>query len=299
LGLIELCPYTDGTHDLAVNSLARPLVTALSEAEAASIANKAIVPLYSSWKDAEGGMPADLRGWEAARLSLLGRAPPDILNASALAGTVFLFRRLHEAEPALDLVLAALPELDDANAAPDLHLLRHGADCAARLGKTDIQEMLLDRGLRVDDGDPRARAMLLYASASRFIQTGEIAAAEKRLQEAATAFESLGDEHSRAVTMGQIGDILQTRGQLDEALNVRTEEQLPVYERLGDVRSRAVTMGQIADILQARGQPDEALKIRTDEVLPAFERLGDLSLMAVEKGKSPTSCKPAGNSTRR
>ena len=41
----------------------------------------------------------------------------------------------------------------------------------------------------------------------------------------------------------------QARGELDEALRIRREEELPVYERLGDVRSRAVTMGQIADIL--------------------------------------------------
>jgi len=48
----------------------------------------------------------------------------------------------------------------------------------------------------------------------------------------------------RAVTMGKIADILQARGQLDEALKIRTDEELPVYERLGDVRSRAVTMGK-------------------------------------------------------
>ena len=41
----------------------------------------------------------------------------------------------------------------------------------------------------------------------------------------------------------------QARGQLDEALRIRQEEQLPVYERLGDVRSKAVTQGKIADIL--------------------------------------------------
>ena len=51
------------------------------------------------------------------------------------------------------------------------------------------------------------------------------------------------------MTMGKIADILQARGQLDEALKIRHEEELPVYERLGDVRSRAVTMGKIADIL--------------------------------------------------
>ena len=63
-----------------------------------------------------------------------------------------------------------------------------------------------------------------------------------------------------ALASGLIADILQARGQLDEALKIRNEEELPVYERLGDVRSRAVTMGKIADILQARGQLDEALQ---------------------------------------
>jgi phosphopentomutase len=57
--------------------------------------------------------------------------------------------------------------------------------------------------------------------------------------------------------MGRIADILQGRGQLDEALRIYQEEELPVYERLGDVRSKAITMGRIADILQARGLEDQ------------------------------------------
>jgi hypothetical protein len=56
--------------------------------------------------------------------------------------------------------------------------------------------------------------------------------------------------------MGKIADVLQARGQLDEALRIRQEEELPVYERLGDVRAKAVTMGQIADILKALDQGD-------------------------------------------
>ena len=63
-------------------------------------------------------------------------------------------------------------------------------------------------------------------------------------------FEELGDARSRAITQGQIADILQARGQLDEALRIRTEEQLPVFEKLGDARSRAITHGEIAEILQ-------------------------------------------------
>jgi phosphopentomutase len=97
--------------------------------------------------------------------------------------------------------------------------------------------------------------------------------------------ERLGDVRSRAVTMGKIADILQARGQLDEALKIRNEEQLPVYERLGDVHSRAVTMGKIADILQARGQLDKALKIRNEEELPVYERLGDMRSHAVTMGQ--------------
>ena len=83
----------------------------------------------------------------------------------------------------------------------------------------------------------------------------------------------------------QIAGILETRGELDEALRIRTEEELPVYERLGDVRSRAITEGRIADILEARGELDEALRIRVEEELPVYERLGDVRSRAIAQGK--------------
>ena len=67
---------------------------------------------------------------------------------------------------------------------------------------------------------------------------------------------------------------MQARGQIDEALRIREQEELPVYERLGDVSAKAITMGQIADILQSRGQLDEALTIWQTDCLPVFERLG-------------------------
>ena len=58
----------------------------------------------------------------------------------------------------------------------------------------------------------------------------------------------------RAITQGKIADILQTRGQLDEALRIRIEEELPVYEQHGDVRTPAIAQEQIADIRRIRGQ---------------------------------------------
>jgi hypothetical protein len=68
---------------------------------------------------------------------------------------------------------------------------------------------------------------------------------------------------SAAVTRGQIADILQARGQLDEALRIRTEEQLPVYERLGDVRGLLVCRAMIALALLSRGRADERAQANT------------------------------------
>ena len=85
--------------------------------------------------------------------------------------------------------------------------------------------------------------------------------------------------------MGRIADILQERGQTDEALRIRREEELPIYERLGDVRGKAVAMAKIADILVLRGQTDEALRIRREDELPVYERLGDVRSKAVAMGR--------------
>src|SRR5262249_41509144 len=65
----------------------------------------------------------------------------------------------------------------------------------------------------------------------------------------------LGDVRSRAVTLGQVADILQARGELDEALRIRREEELPVYERLGDVFSMVRARGRLALTYLARAHP--------------------------------------------
>jgi tetratricopeptide (TPR) repeat protein len=49
-----------------------------------------------------------------------------------------------------------------------------------------------------------------------------------------------------AFTVGTRADILQARGQLDEALRIREQEELPVYEKLGDVRSLLVGRTKLA-----------------------------------------------------
>ena len=109
--------------------------------------------------------------------------------------------------------------------------------------------------------------------------------AERSYARALTALASMDDRRRRATARGRIADLLEARGELDEALRIRTEEQLPVFERLGDVRLAAIAKGQIADILQVRGDLDEALRVRTEEQLPALERLGDVRSVAITKGR--------------
>jgi len=66
------------------------------------------------------------------------------------------------------------------------------------------------------------------------------------------------------VTLGKIADVLQARGQLDEALRIRQEEELPTYERLGARRDILVARANIALTLRRRNAPgdrDEAIRL--------------------------------------
>jgi tetratricopeptide (TPR) repeat protein len=89
----------------------------------------------------------------------------------------------------------------------------------------------------------------------------------------------------RVTPVDELGRLLFSLGDFDEALTHWREVELPLHRRLADARSQAVTMGKIADVLQARGQLDEALRIRQEEQLPVYERLGDVREKAITMGK--------------
>ena len=160
---------------------------------------------------------------------------------------------------------------------PDVPVV-YASDREARIEK--LQSYLAKRSpLRPTDVD------LLVDLGDLQRSLGSVAEAEAAYSRAQEALTMLDDRRRCAITQGRIADILQTRGQLDEALRIRTDEELPVYEQLGDIRSRAITHGRIADILQVRGQLDEALRIRTEEQLPVFEQLADVRSRAVTQGR--------------
>lgn len=64
-------------------------------------------------------------------------------------------------------------------------------------------------------------------------------------------------------TRGRIADILQARGELEEALRIRREEVLPVYARLGDVRGLLVGRTNLAINLVQRGLVEDQPEIFT------------------------------------
>jgi hypothetical protein len=58
-------------------------------------------------------------------------------------------------------------------------------------------------------------------------------------------YEQIGDLRSKSVTLGQISDILYMRGETEEALRIRQEDQLPLCKKLGDVRELSVVLQKI------------------------------------------------------
>jgi tetratricopeptide (TPR) repeat protein len=85
--------------------------------------------------------------------------------------------------------------------------------------------------------------------------------------------------------LGELGWLMYSLGDYDDALELRQKIELPLHRRLNDSRAAAITQGYIADILQQRGNREEALRILREEVSPVFARMGDVRSQAVTMGK--------------
>ncbi len=286
LGLVDGWGEIGGAEHAAVNPLARPLAGEhLSDGEQAHLAAAAITPLALAWRDEDGDFPDDIRGVEMARLALDGSAPADILGQAVQAAGYFLFRRAHDAKTALAYLEPALATIEESGEEPRPELLLLAAECAERVGETGLQVTWLEKGLTLRSGGESIAARIAAAHAVATIARDGPETALATLRTSVELFGKAEDARMRAITLGQIADILTQQGETEEALRIRREEELPVYERLGDVHSWAVTMGQIADILTQRGETQEALRIRREEQLPVYERLGDVRSRAVTMGK--------------
>ena len=99
------------------------------------------------------------------------------------------------------------------------------------------------------------------------------------------------DRHSEAPDelkvspLGELGWLLYSLGDYDDALELLQQIVLPLHRRLNDSRAVAITQGNIADILEKRGNREEALRILREEVCPAFAHVGDVRSRAVAVGR--------------
>ena len=234
----------------------RALAEPLDEADSPRLATAAMTELVKAWRHEAGDFAFDPRGLVAAQVAVSAIAEPAISEAAALVGAGRLEwseRRTPDAFGIIASARALIPA--DYALRPDF--ARLGVECAGMVGETALCDRLLESPLHPsaseDEKARLAHAALDLRRAEHLIRKSDIEEAETLTRGAQQRFSAGGDERMRAMASGQIADILYARGELDEALRIRREEQLPVYERLGDVRSRAVTLQKIAIGLLSAG----------------------------------------------
>jgi tetratricopeptide (TPR) repeat protein len=108
--------------------------------------------------------------------------------------------------------------------------------------------------------DAQARAMSLRDLA-RILDAQEAALRLLR-KKVLPVFSQLRNENEIAITHGKIADILQARGQLDQALQIRKTEELPVYEKLGEVRLLLVGRTNLALLLWQMDAQNNAAQVQ-------------------------------------
>ena len=291
LQLFDVLPdvVNSNTRALKVNPLAASRLQPWGADALRPLLQELLPHLFTLWGGEERSKTPVDTDIELTRLALIA----ENLEIAKACGVYALQGLEERSYQAAALIGQGLVELyDKNNITPQLVILTKTAVSLANSGDGEQADNLFERAMTVvgalrTEGQEvpgeDERALLLYYG-YRLQRQGEYEKAQHCSERAAQSATKHNDEIMLAQAKGQIADILFSRGDLDEALRIRVEEQLPVYSRLGDVRSLAVTQGNIADILFSRGDLDEALRIRVEEQLPVYSRLGDVRSLAVTHG---------------
>ncbi|WP_437767332.1 metallophosphoesterase [Sorangium sp. So ce281] len=133
---------------------------------------------------------------------------------------------------------------------------RAGSWYAMHNGPFHVWMEFCARGLE-ERSDPKERSELLWTLATVARQMGAMDTAWAAAEQKLAVDRARGDEREAALAEGCRADILEVRGQLDEALRIRREDQLPVFERLGATRDILVARVKIALNLLARNAPGD------------------------------------------
>ena len=249
--------------------------------------------------DAPEDWPAPLQqAWSAAQKGRIDEARDQIAAyrlADADASTW---------EPTVQLVLGLVAnragELDDAIASLT-HALQEAQDEGTKLlAARVLAEVFTVRGRMeealalLEDAEQVARGQGLHRiadelaleRASTLILRGEWGAAETTAREVLERAQSEdGEGELAAEAWSVLAEVYQTRGEYDEALQMRIDHEIPILERLGDTRARAISLSRVSDILRHKGSLDEALRILRVEVMPELERLGSARDRTITLGK--------------
>jgi tetratricopeptide (TPR) repeat protein len=282
LGLVDVTEADGQPHYRVPRQLGGgdpPLLRGSDEKERADLAGAVFDVIHRVWWAETDKVPEN-RMLELIRLAAeAGRKDELVVLASAVTTSWLRAHRYAETSALLEPLLP-VAERDPA-------LLVNLGRAQQTLGNGEEAGSLLKEAVAGSAGLPdELRAAILFQYTSWLRRQGELDEVVRISREDLIPLMSeIGEGRGRAVTWGQIADVLAVRGELEEALRIRREEQLPVYERLGDVYGRAVTLGKIADVLTARGELEEALRIRREEELPVYERLGDVHSRAVTLGQ--------------
>jgi len=113
-----------------------------------------------------------------------------------------------------------------------------------------VQQRLADieQYLRQAETDSVAAAHLQLEAAQAHERLGQWQESETAARAAASAFQLVGNALLAAQAQCQIAYILQSRGQLDEALTIWQTDCLPVFERLGLTREAAIANARAMEL---------------------------------------------------
>ncbi|HKO49792.1 MAG TPA: tetratricopeptide repeat protein [Polyangiaceae bacterium] len=183
----------------------------------------------------------------------------DIRAAEAYLSAASLARTQYAPEQAAPLFESALKLLTDDDGEQRIQALHDQGDVLVALGRTSEALNAFEEMLRLARHSGKtAKAGAAHSRIGRvFRQTGRLEEAQKHLQRALEAFESVADERGVAGARDDLGRLAWMRGDLEVALReMRTAFEL--RKQLADPRSIALSLNNIGAVCLDRGQLSDA-----------------------------------------
>jgi tetratricopeptide (TPR) repeat protein len=159
-----------------------------------------------------------------------------------------------------------------------------GYEFFKRIGELAEAERLLRHWLAISGPDTETRSTAAaYGNLGLILQTrGDIDGAETVHRKSLEISEKLGWVEGIATGYGNLGLVLRTRGNLDEAEEMH-RKALEIFDKLGQLEGMAAQYGNLGTLLQIRDDLDGAEEMHR-KALEIFDKLGQLEGMATQYG---------------